>query len=264
MIDEIPLSGGIANPGAVVRVGDTVRRPAGPHTPAVHAFFDHLRERGFNGVPRPRGIDERNREILDFIDGDVPLPPFPAWAWREEALVSVAQLTRHFHDSAASFAPPPDAAWDFAAPVGWAGRSVGHHDICRENVIFRDGLAVAIVDFDFAGPADPIFDVAATAYYWMPFVAPEDLDDVGVEVDHAARLRMFVDAYGLPRADRRRMLDGFGAHSAWGERMVMSRIARGDVGFVEMAEGGWAGRKERANRWYARERGRLERALFRP
>jgi hypothetical protein len=37
--DEVELDGGNAN--RVVRIGDTVRRPAGPWTPAVHCLLDH-------------------------------------------------------------------------------------------------------------------------------------------------------------------------------------------------------------------------------
>jgi hypothetical protein len=33
--DDQPLTGGIANAGAVVRRGDVVLRPAGPHTATV-------------------------------------------------------------------------------------------------------------------------------------------------------------------------------------------------------------------------------------
>jgi hypothetical protein len=36
----VPLGGGNMSSG-VVRVGDTVRRPAGPWTPAVHALLTH-------------------------------------------------------------------------------------------------------------------------------------------------------------------------------------------------------------------------------
>src|SRR3712207_8027153 len=48
----------------VVRVGDTVRRPAGRWTPAVHALLAHLHEAGFRAAPRPLGLDERGREVL--------------------------------------------------------------------------------------------------------------------------------------------------------------------------------------------------------
>jgi hypothetical protein len=60
---EIPLAGGNMSSG-VVRVGDTVRRPAGAWTPAVHALLSHLDSVGFRGAPRPLGIDEHGREVL--------------------------------------------------------------------------------------------------------------------------------------------------------------------------------------------------------
>ena len=48
-----------------MRVGDTVRRPTGPWTPAIHALLRHLEHRGFDGAPRLHGIDEQGREILE-------------------------------------------------------------------------------------------------------------------------------------------------------------------------------------------------------
>ena len=69
---EEPLTGGNVS-RAVVRVGDTVRRPAGPWTPAVHALLAHLHSAGLTGAPGPLGIDERGREVLTFIPGT------PAW-----------------------------------------------------------------------------------------------------------------------------------------------------------------------------------------
>ncbi len=41
-----PLAGGNMS-GEVWRIGDTVRRRAGPWTPAVHALLLHLEQRGF-------------------------------------------------------------------------------------------------------------------------------------------------------------------------------------------------------------------------
>ena len=45
----------------MVRVGDTVRRPAGPWTPAVDALLRHLEDVGFPGAPRALG---RDRHVL--------------------------------------------------------------------------------------------------------------------------------------------------------------------------------------------------------
>jgi hypothetical protein len=72
-VEEIPLAGGNVS-GGVVRVGDTVRRPAGPWTPAVHALLDHLHAVGFRGAPRPLGLDDRGREVLTYVPGPVAHP----------------------------------------------------------------------------------------------------------------------------------------------------------------------------------------------
>ena len=64
---EERLDGG--NAGGAVRVGETVRRPAGPWTPAVHALLRHLAGNGFPGSPRPLGIDSQGREARELPAG---------------------------------------------------------------------------------------------------------------------------------------------------------------------------------------------------
>ena len=66
-VHEEVLAGG--NMTAVVRVGDTVRRGAGPWTPTIHAFMRHLRAAGFASIPEPLGIDDRGREIISLLPG---------------------------------------------------------------------------------------------------------------------------------------------------------------------------------------------------
>ncbi len=68
MTDEEVLVGGSVN--HVVRVGDTVRRPTGPRTPAVHAFLRHLESVGYPYAPRVLEVDEQDREVLTFIPGE--------------------------------------------------------------------------------------------------------------------------------------------------------------------------------------------------
>ena len=68
---EIPLMGGRVTPG-VVRVGNTVRKPATTNSGLVHRLLRHLAERGFDGAPDTLGTDERGRDVFTFIDGDVP------------------------------------------------------------------------------------------------------------------------------------------------------------------------------------------------
>jgi hypothetical protein len=53
MDDETRLEGGRATAG-VSRVGESVRRATGPWTPTIHAYLNHLEDRGFGGAPAPR------------------------------------------------------------------------------------------------------------------------------------------------------------------------------------------------------------------
>src|SRR5438105_5282403 len=149
---EKPLAGGMDNAGAVVRIGDTVRRPTKKAAVAVRALLLHLEDVGFEGAPRYLGTDEQGREVLSYIEGQAPLPPYPAWSMSDDALVEVAGLLRRFHEAAASLDPRQTEGWatEWADPMG--GPLVCHNDPYPENVLFHEGRAVALIDFDLAAP----------------------------------------------------------------------------------------------------------------
>ena len=67
--DEETLAGNATT--GVEPVGDTVRRPAGPWTDSVDALLEHLWAAGFTGAPRPFGRDERGRQVLECVPGEV-------------------------------------------------------------------------------------------------------------------------------------------------------------------------------------------------
>ena len=173
---EQQLDGGIANAGRVVRVGPHVLRPSSPHTGSIHAFLRAVRHAGFEGASLPVGIDEDGRERLVFIDGDVPVAPYPDWSQSDAALASVARLLRGLHDAARGF-DPRGLSWNdgLADPAG--GSLVCHNDIELSNVVFRDGIAVALVDFEFAAPGRPVYDLAQLARLCVPI--DDELDRPG-------------------------------------------------------------------------------------
>ena len=76
----------------VVRVGDTVRRQAGPWTPTIHALLTHVRRQGFCHGPEPLGFDNEGREILTYIQGEAGRYPLPDWMWADEILLAAAKL----------------------------------------------------------------------------------------------------------------------------------------------------------------------------
>lgn len=173
--------------------GSTVVRPAGDWTPAVHALLDHLHHEEFDGSPRPVSHDS-DREVLSLIPGVTPGEEFVAPWSGDEQLASVARLLRRYHDAAATFVPPSGAVWQ-ATSIPTIGTLVCHTDLYRGNVVFRDGRAVGLIDFDFAHPADPIWDVAVAAWHWVPLTEGWVSD---VPADRwPKRLRLFLGAYGL-------------------------------------------------------------------
>ena len=55
---------------AVVRIGDTVRKPWTRATPSVHAFLGHVA--GLPFVPKVLGRDASGRQILEYVPGPPP------------------------------------------------------------------------------------------------------------------------------------------------------------------------------------------------
>ena len=211
---EIPLAGGDVTEG-VVRVGDTVRRPVGPHSPLVHALLTHLQSAGFEGAPRFLGIDRAGREVLSYVDGAVAGRPRPPWIADEARLASVGRLVRAYDDAAASFSPPPDAlpGTELAEPPGlpaapaYPPELIGHVDITPENVVFRDGRAYALIDFDLAKPATRADEMFNAMMWWAPLSDPRDADPLLRNVDVPRRARILADAYGLSDRDRERVIE---------------------------------------------------------
>jgi hypothetical protein len=247
---ELPLPGGMGSGGAVVRVGNTVRRPLRPESPAVHGFLHHLEKVGFEGAPHFLGTDDRGRAILSYIDGEVGIPPYPEWTASEELLTSVAALQRGLHEAARSFVEPDGAVWQRAnLPEPGPGAIVCHNDLCVENVVTRQGRAVAFIDFDFAAPVDPIVDIAIAARHWVPVRDPDDVRDGRTGVDQVRRFRAFCDAHGLDAPARARMV-----HEclAFLDRALVSMKTRADEGqplYVVAWNEGYAEQNRRSRRW---------------
>jgi Ser/Thr protein kinase RdoA (MazF antagonist) len=245
-------------------VGDTVRRPAGPHTPAVHALLRHVRAAGFDGVPEPLGIDERGREVLSYVAGDVPVPPYPAWALRDETLASVAQLLRRYHAAAAGF-DPIGRTWSTELVDPEGGPIAAHHDVCPENVVFREGNAVALLDFDFAGPGRPLSDVASTISMWAPLRDPSTVTPDRAALDPFTRARVFCDAYGVTTPEREELLEAWPRMRRQGIAFVRRHVDAGEPAFVEMwTEAGGEEGERRNLAWIDGNIERLRRALLEP
>jgi hypothetical protein len=213
---EVPLPGG--GMGGAVRVGATVRRAAGPWTPAVQRLLGHLRSRGV-AVPEPLGVDGRGRDVTGFVPGEVVHYPLPGWFWADEVLDSAARLLRVAHDATTDLVRDPAlTAWTWRLPAHEPVEVVCHNDTSPDNLVVADGRVVAMIDWDTASPGPRVWDVAYLAYRLVPLgpagadpdpggpgtrgpdpdvrdpdVRDPDVRDPG---ERARRLRLLCAAYG--------------------------------------------------------------------
>jgi hypothetical protein len=270
IVAEVPLLGGDVTEG-IVRVGDTVRRPLGLHSPLVHALLQHLESVGFAGAPRFLGIDAAGREVLSYVDGEVASRPRPPWIASESRLASVARLVRAYDDAAATFVPPPGILPDPGAasaeppglppPPPYEPELIGHVDITPENVVFRDGAAFALIDFDLAKPATRADEVFNTMMWWAPLGDPRDAEPLLRDVDVPRRCQILASAYGLSDTDRGRIIEVgiLRTRRSW---FLMKRRADTDGGgWRRMWDEGVGDRIKRREAWLEQNAATLNAAL---
>jgi Phosphotransferase enzyme family len=244
------LPGATANRGLVVRVGNTVRRPTAPCWRATHALLAHLSAVGFDGAPRVLAATPPT-ETLTYIEGRAAVPPLPEDILTDAALVSVADLLRRYHQAVASF-DPSGYSWPRPIPARFRTGLVSHNDVHPANLVFRGGRAVALIDFDWAGPGSAAWDFAAAARNWAPLADDRDIAD-SRQGRALERFRIFLDATGLPRAGRRHVAEALLANHDWTYDIVTEAAAAGHQGFADH----WsavAGPTIRARRWTQRHR----------
>jgi Phosphotransferase enzyme family len=250
-VAEQQLDGGIANAGQVVRVGPHVLRPSSPHSDSIHAFLRAVRQAGFEGAPSPVGIDEDGRERLVFIEGEVPVPPYPVWSQSDTALASIARLLRGLHDAAQRF-DPQGLSWNDALADPAGGPLVCHNDVELSNVVFRDGIAVALLDFEFAAPGRPVYDLAQLARLCVPIEHDVDQARLGWRpADRPSRLRLVADAYGLDRDGGAELLAAMDDAIARIEAAALRDVDAGDANAIAMLNRtGGIEKYDRRRRWW--------------
>lgn len=181
MTDEIALSGGAVTEG-VVRVGDTVRRPPSKAGRLLRDVLLHLERAGFDAAPRWLGVDEQGRDILSWIEGEtftergrmhpyIGEPP-DRITFTDEQIAAVMLLLRRYHDA-------------------FEGEVICHGDFGPWNIVWREGLPVAVIDFDQVHPGEASEDVGYVLRFFVGYgyadATPEEL---------VRRTRLALETYG--------------------------------------------------------------------
>jgi hypothetical protein len=243
---EIPLTGGTLT--SVVRVGDTVRRPVKPWTPAVHAVLRHVRERGFDLAPEPLGFDDAGREMVTYIPGATVgwSLPWPDWIRHEELLEEVGAAMRRYHQAIADFRPAQPVRWQTGLAALRPSELVCHHDLAPYNVVVADRRLQGIIDWDLAGPGTAVSDLAFVAWQWVPLHGPLVTRFLGwaPPPDRIQRLRLLLEAYGLD--DRSGFIDAVAARVAYNRDVMIGKAAAGDEAYQRLVEQGHIGGMDEA------------------
>lgn len=226
--EEVPLAGGNVTAG-VVRVGDTVRRPAGPQTPAVHALLVHLESVGFDHAPRSLGLDDRGRHVLGYVPGAVAHPPRPGTPPLDAA--EVGRVLRRLHDALDGWDPPAGAVWTCPIPTD-GDDLVVHNDVAPWNVVVRPDGRLVLIDWDTCSPGTRGWDLAYAAHAVVPLTPATPLDvAVGRLADLAA-------GYRLDDAGRARLADLLGPRTWSMHALLAQGAATGDQPWARLwAEG---------------------------
>ena len=235
LLDGVRLPGG--HVGGAVRIGATIRRPAGPWTPTVFALLEHLRAAGLPGVPRPIGLDVRGREIVSYVEGEtVGADSPPAWAHSDELLAEVGRWLRAYHEAVRSFRPA-EPHWRLHEGGLGPGEVICHNDVAPYNLVVepdpdsRGARLAGVLDWDLAGPGRPLDDVAFAAWGFVPL-----FDDELAPAEGARRLALLAGSYG--GLDVRDVLAAVPVRMAASVRRMRSGADRGDAGMRRLLEAG--------------------------
>lgn len=207
--NEIPLSGGRTNAG-IVRIGNTVHRPMRLNSEFVQELLRHLHDNGCTFVPEPLGFDNKGREIVSYIEGDVPSE---LELYDDETLTNAAQIIRIYHNATRAFL------------LNSKLEVICHNDLSPCNFVFRNGLPVGIIDFDAAAPGLRVMDLAYAAWLWLD-IGNNDINPR----EQKRRLELFSKAYGMNLTSvlksikqRQQMLVPEGQHSG---NLAMAKWAK--------------------------------------
>ena len=240
------LSGGNIN--KVVRIADTVRRPRPRNARYVHSLLGHLQHRGWTGSPRFLRYDEVGREVLSYMEGEVPWQPdVPAGVRAPQSIAAVTRLVRELHDLTAG------------TPLAGDSEVACHNDLAPRNTVYSvtsgKYMPVGFIDWDLAAPGLRIFDLAHVAWQYAGLGRNcSDAYRAGV------RCKLICESYGL--ADRSTLVEMV---LWWQERCwqgIEAEAAAGDKSMAALRVAGVCDEVRADYHWVAEHRSEIEAVLM--
>ena len=138
-----------------------------------------------------------------------------------------------------------------------------HNDLELSNIVFREGVAVGLIDFEFAAPGRPVYDLAHCARFCVPIDADLDLARLDwAPTDHPRRLRVLADAYRLDHHGRTELLPAVDDAFDRIEQAVRRIVDAGDPNTIALwNRTGGAERYDRKRQWWNTHRNEFATAI---
>lgn len=238
--EELLTGGNVSN---VYRSEDTVRRELKPDSVKIHKLLRHLEGKNFYYAPKFLGIDEKNREILSFIEGEAGNYPLKNYMWSNDVLIEIAKMLRLYHDSVSDF--PLSDEWKPMDSTPEKMEVICHNDFAIYNIIFNNEKPVGIIDFDVAAPGPRLWDIAYTLYTCVPLSRLYHSEtgeavyyDSSTDADRIKqRVKLFFESYGIDGMEEDYLemvllrLDGLCKY-------MIKKASEGDIAFRKMMDQG--------------------------
>lgn len=231
----------------VRRIGETIRRPVGEWTPAVHALLTHLEAVGFTRAPRAVGTDGTD-EVLSLLHGEPAFAPWPSALRSTAGISELGRWLRDYHQAVRDFQPPTGARWQGQEDEWRPGMVIRHGDLGPWNSIWRGDRLAGFIDWDFAAPGHALDDLAQLAWYAVPLRPIEQQRRASIAGARTLRSRLeaLCTAYGAGPAAVLDALDSLQSREAdrierlgrQGHEPWAMFLARGDAAEM-LAERSW-------------------------
>lgn len=134
MTHEEALDGGNASGTAVVRIGETVRKPWSASTASVVAFVEALRSAGID-APAPLGRDAEVRQVQEVVPGTLAIAWDSAYSAQAFRLSDTSGSPRRAADDLAAFVDGyrADARMRQLLPDAMAERTAAMYELLRTS-----------------------------------------------------------------------------------------------------------------------------------
>lgn len=253
---ETPISGGRLNRGRLVRLGDFVLRPA-DEDPSIELLMVEV-GKVFVGIPKTFGRDSQGRLKVEWIEGEC------AESFEEDEdeskirLLSIGALLRGLHDSTAKIASQNLATLRASLDPSGVHEVICHGDAGPGNIVFREGKAFALIDWEMSAPGRRSWDLATALRYWAPFRNPANKKPAELLLDPMQRSEWIMEGYSASRELRRETVKLLPLNQKTQAGYVIARIkARGESVFEEWVAKGGIRRLELDEAWLSGESERL-------